>query len=223
MSESEKKAIWDVIYSSDKKIWGEKPSELAVYAHNFIKQNRQLSSNPDLFILDLGCGYGRDSIFLAQNIQCHILGVDNSATAIEMARAALPEKQKKRIEFLCYGFEGIKDKYDVILCSNVYQILKPEKRAALRNTVKRCLKSESMVFLSTLSENDPQHSGKGIPVENDPNSFLDEKYLHLSSREELEKDFEFLNLSALFERGYLERRTTKDHHHISWILMGKPI
>jgi cyclopropane fatty-acyl-phospholipid synthase-like methyltransferase len=213
--------VWDKTYNLEKKVWGEKPSELAVYAFNFLKQSRQFQNNPDIFILDLGCGYGRDSIFLAKEVPCHILGVDNSMTAIEMAHESLPKELEKKIEFLCYDFSRVGDKYDVILCSNVYQILKPDQRTALREIIKRCLQAGGIVFLSTLSVHDTQHFGKGIPVEDETNSFIDGKYIHLCTREELEQDFDFLNISALFERQYIERRTTQDHQHTSWILLGQ--
>jgi cyclopropane fatty-acyl-phospholipid synthase-like methyltransferase len=213
--------VWDRTYNQEQKVWGEKPSEAAIYACNFLKQSRQFHDNPDVFILDLGCGYGRDAIFLAQEVPCHILGVDNSTKAIEMARRSLPRELEKRIEFICYDFSRVVDKYDLILCSNLYQILKVEEREELTETIKRCLQTDSYLFLSTLSVNDPQHSGKGIPVENEPNSYIDEKYLHLCTRNELEQDFDFLNISALFEREFIERRSTNDHHHVSWILLGK--
>lgn len=212
---------WNKTYSSDSKVWGDKPSELAVFAFNYLQQSDQFKNNSDIFILDMGCGYGRDAGFLAQNLPCHILGLDNSEKAIEMARASLSKETEKRIEFLCYDFSHVQDKYDVILASNLYQLLKPEERAKLRDTVKRCLKSDGVFFLSTFSVRDPQHFGKGTPVENEPNTFFENHYIHLSYRSELEADFDFLNITALFEREFHERRSTEDHHHVSWILMGR--
>jgi SAM-dependent methyltransferase len=213
-------APWNKTYSSDRKIWGDKPSELAIYAYNYLKQSTRFKGASDIFILDMGCGYGRDAIFLAQNLPCHILGLDSSEKAIEMARESLPKEIEKRIELLCYDFSQVTDKYDVILASNLYQLLRPEERTQLRETVKRCLKAKGVFFLSTLSVKDPQHSGKGEPVEGDVNSYLGEKYHHFCTRQELEKDFEFLNIHALFEREYNESRSTNSHHHISWILLG---
>jgi cyclopropane fatty-acyl-phospholipid synthase-like methyltransferase len=212
--------VWDKTYSLEKKVWGEKPSELAVYACNYLKQSRQFQDNPDIFILDLGCGYGRDSLFLAGQVPCHILGVDSSRKAIEMAHEALPRELEKRIEFLCFDFTRVTDKYDVILCSNLYSIIKPGEREGLREVIKRCLQGSGVVFLSAFSVNDQQHNGKGIPVEDEIHSFIDEKYIHLCTREEMEQDFDFLNISALFERQFIERRSTRDHHHVMWILMG---
>jgi len=150
------------------------------------------------------------------------LGLDDSEKAIEMARESLTRELEKRVEFLCYDFSNVNDKYDIILASELYQLLRPEERGKLVETVKRCLKSDGLLFLSTLSIRDPQHYGQGTPVEDDPNSFQQEKYIHLCTREELETDFDFLNITALFEREFHEPRTTEPHHHISWILIGSP-
>jgi cyclopropane fatty-acyl-phospholipid synthase-like methyltransferase len=213
--------VWDKTYGAEKKVWGDTPSELAQYAGNFLKQSSQFRDNPDIFILDLGCGYGRDSIFLAKELPCHILGVDNSRQAIAMAKEALPRELEKKIEFLCYDVSLVADKYDVILCSNVYSILKPAERAGLRKIVSHCLRSNGLLFLSAFSVHDIQHKKTGIPVEDENYSFIDEKYIHLCSREELEQDFSFLDISALFERQFLERRSTRDHNHVIWLLMGR--
>jgi cyclopropane fatty-acyl-phospholipid synthase-like methyltransferase len=212
---------WDTLYNNDKKIWGDKPSELAIAAYNYLRESQGFRNRKDIFILDLGCGYARDAVFLANNLPCHILGLDNSETAIEMARRSLSIDLEKRIELLCYDFSKVGDKYDVIFVSNLYQLLGTEERARLRETVKRCLKPDGVFFLSTFSVRDPQHFGKGIPVDGETNSFIDARYLHLSTRQELEEDFNFLNISALYEREFHEPRSTRDHDHISWILMGR--
>ncbi len=212
--------VWDKTYSTEKKIWGEKPSELAVYAFNFLKHSSQFRDSPDIFILDLGCGYGRDSIFLAQELPCHILGVDNSRKAINLARESLPGELSKRIEFLCYDFSRVADKYDIILCSNLYSILKPGERVKFREIVKNCLRSNGILFLSAFSVNDSHHQKRGSTAENESSTLPDDKYVRLFTREELEQDFNFLNISALFERPYTERRSTRDHRHVIWAMMG---
>ena len=212
---------WNTTYKTDKKVWGDKPSELAVAVYNYLRESQGFSNRKDIFILDLGCGYGRDAIFLAQNLPCHILGLDNSQAAIDMAGQSLKGSLGKRIEFLCYDFTSVSDKYDVIFISNLYLLLKPDERIKLRETIKRCLKHDGVLFLSTLSVSDPQHFGKGVPVEGETNSFFDVRYMHLSTRQELEEDFSFLTIHALYERQFHEPRTPRNHDHVSWILMGR--
>jgi cyclopropane fatty-acyl-phospholipid synthase-like methyltransferase len=204
-----------------KKVWGDRPSELALMAYNYLSQSIRYKSNKDIFILDIGCGYGRDAIFLASKLPCHILGVDSSEEGIAMARASLSGELKKRIELLAYDFSRVNDKYDVIFAANLYEGLKPAGRAKLTDTIKRCLKTGGVFFLSALSVNDPQHSSRA--EDNNKTSVPDADYshLHFSTREGLEKDFSFLKIHALYEREYEEPRAKgANHHHISWLLLG---
>ncbi len=211
---------WDKTYREDKRIWGEVPSQLALFARNYLKESSRFKDSADIFMLDLGCGYGRDAIFLAQNLPCHILGLDNSPEAIGLARESLDHESEKRIELLCYDFSHVTDKYDVIFVSNLYHLLKPEERAKLRETIKRCLKTDGVLFLSAFSTRDPQHFGQGRAVEDEANTFVAERYYHFSTREDLEKEFDFIHIAALFEREFHEARASGNHHHIAWILLG---
>ncbi|UCC60273.1 MAG: hypothetical protein JSV02_00150, partial [Dehalococcoidia bacterium] len=77
------------------------------------------------------------------------------------------------------------------------------------------------LFLSTLSVNDPEQYGSCIPGAIEINSFIDTKYIYLCTRQELEADFDFIDIKELFEHKYDEPRTDGTHHHISWILYGR--
>jgi SAM-dependent methyltransferase len=209
-------------FQDDPKLGKVAPGQLALFAGNFLKHSTRYAGGRDLFILDLGCGNGRDAIYLARNLACHILALDSSPRAIELARAALPHDLEKRVELLCYDIRHVSDKYDIIFVSDLYHLLGTTQRAELRDTVRRCLKSEGLVFLNTLSIRDPQHFGQGFPVEGEINSFLDHHYCHFSTRGELERDFAFLSISALFEMEYREPLAEGSHHHVTWILMGSP-
>jgi hypothetical protein len=139
-----------------------------------------------------------------------------------LARESLTHDLEKRIEFLCYDFNHVNDKYDVIFISNLYHLLDPAKRAELRETLRRCLKTSGLLFLNTFSVNDPQHFGRGLPVVGETNSFFDERYYHFSTRGDLEQEFAFISISALFEMEFHEARANGNHHHVTWILMGGP-
>jgi cyclopropane fatty-acyl-phospholipid synthase-like methyltransferase len=213
--------MWNKTYSLEKRLWGDEPSELAQYALTFLKNSSQYETRK-LGILDLGCGYGRDALYLAQNLGCHILGLDNSEEAIRMATESVPANMKKQLEFLAYDFSHVIDKFDIIFTSNLYQLLNVGDRAGLRSTVVRCLDQGGSLFLSTLSVHDPQLFGQGTRVEGEENSFTAGKYHHFCTRQELEADFDFLKISALFEREYREAHSSGEiHTHISWILCGK--
>src|SRR4030042_114114 len=209
---------WDSTYQAHQQVWGDKPSELATFACNYLQEIKP--SNKAIDILDLGCGYGRDAIYLARNIKGNVFGIDSSSEAIEMARKALADDLESRARFQCGDFRQMPEgKFDIVFTSNVYHLLKMEERQALRNTIKKRLKPGGMLFLSTLSPHDPEHFGKGKPVENEANSFHDQRFLHFCTREELETDFSFLTIKKLFEHEYDEPRSNGEvHHHILWLL-----
>jgi len=160
---------------------------------------------------------------MSQHIRCTILGIDASQEAIEMATQHLRKSAVSGVEFQCRDFARFgPSKYDIVFISNLYQLLEPQQRAELRDTVKRILQPGGLLFLSTLSVSDPEHYGKGIPIVGEVSSFLDEKYIHFCTQEELERDFGFLTIRELRLHEYHEPRSTGEaHHHIAWLLVGE--
>jgi cyclopropane fatty-acyl-phospholipid synthase-like methyltransferase len=211
---------WDNYYRTNQRIWGDSPSALAAFACHYLQGVKP--SHKAIELLDIGCGYGRDATYLARNINCRIFGIDNSSEAIEMARKALAEDLESRITFQCCDFRQIPEgEFEIVFASNFYHLLKMEERQALINTIKKRLKPGGMLFLSTLSPNDPEHFGKGKPVENEANSFHDQRFLHFCTKEELESDFSFLTIKKLSQHEYYEPRSNGEvHHHFIWILVG---
>ncbi len=211
---------WNRDYEKSGRIWGENPGELAGAAVGYLKKNRPV--NESLTVLDIGCGYGRDAFYFSDNLKCNVLGIDISEKAIEIAMNTVIKTGRHNINFRSIDFASLGgDKYDSVFASNVYQILHLHEREAFRDAVKKALKPDGLLFLATLSTSDPEHYGKGTPVAGEKNSFKDEKYLHFCSKEELLKDFGFLDIKELYEQRYAEPRSTGDvHHHVSWILIG---
>jgi len=216
---------WDNDYRSYRHVWGDAPSELASFAVDYLHQARQ--NMKEASILDIGCGYGRDALYLSQHIDCRILGIDSSKEAIELALHNLSDSSAREIKFRCCDFTRLGqsgDKYDVVFISNLYQLLKAPQRIKLQEVVRRVLQPGGLLFLSTLSVNDPEHHGKGTSIAGEVNSYLDGKYLHFCTREELESDFSYLSIKKLLEHEYREPRANGEtHHHISWLLAGEYI
>jgi SAM-dependent methyltransferase len=121
---------WENTYITRNRIWGNQPGELGLFACNYLKHSKLLHGVPDM--LDVGCGYGRNAIYLAENLRCHVLGIDSSPKAIELAKESRPRELEKRLEFLCYDFAEIIDRYDVLFASNVYQVLEQDERNKFR-------------------------------------------------------------------------------------------
>ncbi|HUK76281.1 MAG TPA: class I SAM-dependent methyltransferase [Thermoleophilia bacterium] len=234
-------AYWDGKYRGGGELWGETPSELAAIA--VARLGALGPAAAALTLLDLGCGYGRDAVALWDALRLSVVGIDGAARAIEMARAARPAQAT--IEYIVADLGDLGEvgdlgeagetsaaggspaglrpaRFDAVYCSNVYHLLDTAGRAALRATVNDHLAPGGLFFMSTLSHRDPQHAGRGRPVPGEPDSYVEQTYLHLCRRDELERDFEFLRLERLDEIAYLEPRPEgAPHDHVSWIVVGR--
>lgn len=221
---------WDNEYKRNKNIWGDSPSELTKTSIEFLEKGRfrkkekgdWVDTSELLEALDIGCGYGRDSFYLYENLNCILLGIDKSPEAI---RIALSNKKvgEENINFKCIDFRDFREgSFDISFASNLYQLLKKDERDEFRKTLGTIMKPNGVLFLSTLSVNDPEHSNKGKVCANDPNSYTGNVFLHMCTKEELLDDFSFLKIEELYEHEYFEPRSTGEtHHHISWILIGR--
>jgi len=204
------------VSANNKHIWADRPTEIALYAYNYLKQTNKYQNNREIYILNAGCGDGRDARFLVRDLPCHILAIDSNEETIAAARRSLNNELLKHIEFLYFDFKELHDKFDIILVSDLYHTLEQKERIEFRKTVRRCLKTDGMLFLSTLSLRDSLNSpAAGMNTENNNGA-----YCYLARREELEKEFDFLDISALFEWEYDDPRHQKNNHHISWMLVG---
>ena len=145
-----------------------------------------------LSMLDIGCGYGRDAFYYADNLDGRIMAIDVSEEAIRLASDMAREKQAENVKFQRADFAELAEgRYDLVSASNLYQLLREDERKSFREAVLRTLKPAGLFFLSTLSVNDPEHHGKGAPVPGEANSFSFQQkaYLHFCTEEELIEDF----------------------------------
>jgi len=213
---------WDSEYKENKAVWGEEPSELACFAEKYLEKTGYAKG--DFSMVDLGCGYGRDLFYLCDRFSCNVLGVDESLEAIMIALDKCSPEDREKIQFMCGDMFKLdsRDSFDIVYASNMYQILSAENRKNFPGLVREILKPGGLLLISTLSTGDPQHYGKGTPVPDDENSFIDHKYLHLSTENEIRDKFSFLNIKYLKEHEYNEPRSNGEvHHHISWLLAGE--
>ena len=77
MTDQAAAAFWDQRYSERDQIWSGEPNHALVAAVTGLRPGRAL---------DLGCGEGADSVWLAEH-GWHVTGVDIAATAISRARS----------------------------------------------------------------------------------------------------------------------------------------
>jgi len=155
--------FWNNEYKNNERIWGERPSELAIVAVRYLQECKP--NNEILSILEIGCGYGRDVLYFSKHLRCTALGIDNSEKAIDMARNTCHEISNENMKFGCCDFAELgEDRYDVIFIANLYHLLRPAERDRLINKIKKALRPGGLLFLNALSTNDAEEYGKGIVI-----------------------------------------------------------
>ena len=183
---------------------------------------------PLLRVLDLGCGYGRDTLYLRSRLGGSVVGVDASAEAVDLAERRREELARDD-ETFAHGLRFVRARiedldagwFDVVVTNGLFHLLDPVGREAFAAGGRRHLAPGGLLFLSTLSPRDPQHYGKGVVVAGELDSFVDAVYLHFAQERELRESFAFVELRELYEHEYVEPQSDGTvHHHVSWILVG---
>jgi len=217
-------AYWERRYREAGAVWGEAPSELArLVVARLAGWRRGPGSGDRLRILDAGCGYGRDSRFLARELGAQVTGVDPAPSAVALARRltapGLP------VTYVVADLEAWvaagAAAHDVAVCGAVYHLLGPLGRRRFAAALAAAVRPGGLLFLSALSPRDPQHYARGRPVRGEERSWVDRTYLHFCTADELERDLAGVGfaLVEVDERPYEERHADGDvHRHTGWFV-----
>jgi SAM-dependent methyltransferase len=212
---------WEARYAAEGRLWGDGPSELALLA----VARLQPYATPELTVLDVGCGYGRDTRYLAAELGCRALGLDPSPAAITAARRQ--RSTSLDVDFVTADLVAFAaepenaGRFDVVFACNVYHLLGPIGRREFAAALGAAARPGGLLFLSTLSPRDPQHYAVGRQVRGEERSWVDKVYLHFCSADELVADLRDFELLDVDERSYEERNPGGLHHHTSWFVEGR--
>ncbi|MBR1420406.1 MAG: methyltransferase domain-containing protein [Selenomonadaceae bacterium] len=85
-------------FNRDSNYWNQYYSEHKHYPPSLFAQSLESKLQPNMKLLELGCGNGRDSIFF-DKLGVNVTAIDASQTAIDMLRREHPN-----INFICGDF-----------------------------------------------------------------------------------------------------------------------
>lgn len=134
-----------------KNVWGVEPNKLIQFAIKYLKKNSQ--------VLDLGCGQGRDALFLAQ--------IGNIVTAVDSSKKALfdlteqVKNQKLPITIINQSIEDYRiepNKYSLIQIFNALQFLKHEDAIDVITPVKENIAPKGIIVISAFTTEDQSFS-----------------------------------------------------------------
>jgi len=132
--------------------------EKKVPAKSFIKFVAFLKRRNLRKVLDIGCGYGAESIYLAKK-GFDVIGIDVNKDAINFAEKKA-KKEEVKARFICKDaltvLRKLKDQsIDVIVDSAFSHSIKKEKREEHFKQISRVLKNKGFLYLLEFSSLDP--------------------------------------------------------------------
>ncbi|HOV88813.1 MAG TPA: methyltransferase domain-containing protein [Candidatus Paceibacterota bacterium] len=136
---------------TNKSIEGIEPNELIQKIYHQFKAN--------FYFLDLGCGKGRDSLFMLQN-GYKVDAIDRSQENISKIEELIKINKLplSNINLYCgdiRNFSISKNKYDIINAFNSLQFLPKRDALKIINDIKNNIKNEGYVIISSFTTSDP--------------------------------------------------------------------
>lgn len=150
---------------------------------------------PGKYLVDMGCGNGRDSMYFAAN-GLRVLGVDASDVAIR----ALKEKEvADKLTFRCTDFVSIDlpdDSVDYCYCRFTLHAVNETQGTTMLKNIYRLLRPTGELFIEARSIYDPL-CGKGEQV--GENAYVyDGHYRRFLSQQQVKAELEQINLRIRF-------------------------
>ena len=165
---------WNAEYEKKGQVWGDAPSELARETVKYLTGHS--TGIQDATLVDIGCGYGRDSFYLSDQLNVHVVGIERASSGLALTSKHLRDH---RVNFICCDFKEMAETrtFDMLFASNLYHTLSPPDRLALRNKATKLLRPGGYLFLNALSVNDKEEYGKGDIVEGENHIIRERKIL----------------------------------------------
>ncbi len=154
--------VWNSIYKSDSRFFGEEPSNFAILCFSDMKTSNVKK------MLEIGTGHGRDTVFFASK-GLLVDALDYSITAIEILNEIAQEKKlkiKPRVYDIKKPFPFPDAHFDAVYSHMLLNMRFSSKEIHfILLEVNRVLKPNGLNFFSVRNHNDKFY-GRGIEVEN---------------------------------------------------------
>lgn len=173
-------AFWDARYNAPEYVFGTDP--------NVFLANQAALFKPGQRVLDIACGDGRNSVWLAQR-GCDVVGIDVSPLALKKARN-LAENKGVKAEFRhadVRDWQWTPASFDAVVCIFI-QFAAPSERAGLFKGIETALAPGGVLVLQGYTPKQVEYKTGGPP-----------DAAHMYTREMLERAFAGLDIVHLRE------------------------
>lgn len=141
---------WNSYYNKKKR---QKASNFAVFIFKkFIE--KKMKKNPNLNLLDIGCGDGRDSFYFSKK-KIETVGIDSSKSAIKNNTKKI--KKKNQTSFLVKDInkQSLKKKFNFIYVRFFLHAINLKSEKKLLQLIDKTSKKKTLIFLEYRTKADP--------------------------------------------------------------------
>lgn len=207
-------AFWDQEYTQAEHLAlsEEASGDLKKFCRWLERQTKRTLLNPMNSAIDLGCGNGRNLIYLSREFGLHGIGYDSSGAAIKEAMRlanGLPLQFSTRSMAGHIGADAESQTLALDMMSSHF--LKADERTHLRDEIYRVLKPGGYLFMKTFLKDGDLHTKRLIEERpgNEPGS-----YIHpvIGVQEYVYSEAE---LVAFLEEKFIVHKVYTSHKHVS--------
>ena len=147
-------------YDTKEYYWGLEPNKLCYEIMKLMPPTKPLK------VLDIGCGEGKDAVFLARNGYV-VSALDATDNGIEKGKL-LAERYGVSVDFFKADITDyrLRDNYDIIFSSGMFHFVKPEYRDAIFQNLKEHTNPNGIHVINVFVEKSfiavPEHKKNGI-------------------------------------------------------------
>jgi len=203
---------FDDMYKNEELYYGLAPSP---YLEMLIKREK---FHHNEHALDVGCGDGRNSIFLAEN-GFQVTAIDNSKEAILKLQNFSKERRLniKAVVADVTKYKFKKDKFSLIVANTIIDHLEKEDGDRLIVNLKSALMQGGLIFVSVFTVEDP--GNKNLPIRSETAAYIKRYFLP----GELRSKFSDLTLLRYHEEELLDCNHGEPHYHFMARIISKKL
>lgn len=207
-------AFWDQEYTKAEHLAlsTEASDDLEKFTRWLERQTKRTLLNPTASAIDLGCGNGRNLVYLANTFGMRGIGYDSSGAAI---KEAIRLSQGLSLQYETRSIAGkitVSDESQTLALDMMSShFLKQDERAFLRDEIHRILKPGGFLFMKTFLRDGDLHT-KRLIAENPGQE--ENAYIHpvIGVQEYVYSEEELVNF---LEERFIVHKTYASHKHVS--------
>jgi cyclopropane-fatty-acyl-phospholipid synthase len=116
---------------------------------------RKLELEPDMRVLDIGCGWGSFAIYAAEKYRVKVTGVTVSAEQVKLGQSCCTDLP---VRFELKDYRDIQETFDRIVSIGMFEHVGFTHYRTYMQVVNRCLKDDGLFLLHTIGSNTSVHS-----------------------------------------------------------------